>query len=306
LGARAFSATALERFAPCPYRFFLGSILRLSPRQEPAAIEQLDALSRGRLIHEVQHTLLRDLRARGALPITAARVALAYERLDVTLDAIAGAYHERLAPAIERVWSDAVEEIRGDMREWIARQSHDPSWVPQHFELAFGLPLSNAFDASSTPDPVALASGVTLRGAIDLVESRGATLRATDHKTGRLRAEPGSVVAGGESLQPLLYALALEHLFPERDVAAGRLYHCTSRGEFAEHEVPLDDRTRAAARRIMAVIEESIQAGMLPAAPTRGACEHCDYASVCGPREEQRTARKKPALTMLQELRDER
>jgi hypothetical protein len=56
----------------------------------------------------------------------------------------------------------------------------------------------------------------------------------------------------------------------------------------------------------MAVIDQSIQSGMLPAAPNPGACDHCDYASVCGPREEQRTGRKKPALTLLKELRDER
>ena len=80
-----------------------------------------------------------------------------------------------------------------------------------------------------------LACGVALRGAIDLVErSRDGRVRVTDHKTGKPRVRSGQVVAGGQALQPVLYALAAEKLFPDAPVESGRLYYCTAAGGFTE------------------------------------------------------------------------
>src|SRR5262249_13156459 len=51
---RPYSATALQQFAMCPYRFLLSAIHRLEARQEAVAIERLDPLTRGRLLHDIQ------------------------------------------------------------------------------------------------------------------------------------------------------------------------------------------------------------------------------------------------------------
>ena len=67
--ARSFSATALQNYASCPYRFFLSAILRLEMRQEPAAIEVIDPLTRGSLFHETQFEVLTGLKAAGLLPL---------------------------------------------------------------------------------------------------------------------------------------------------------------------------------------------------------------------------------------------
>ena len=76
-------------------------------------------------------------------------------------------------------------------------------------------------------------------------------MRVTDHKTGKVDANPGQIIAGGTSLQPLLYALAAEKLFAgEAQISCGRLYFCTSRGGFTTVEVPLDDPARAAAKQV--------------------------------------------------------
>jgi RecB family exonuclease len=145
---------------------------------------------------------------------------------------------------------------------------------------------------------------INLRGSIDLVERhpRG-VLRATDHKTGKARAEADVVVGGGEVLQPVFYALACEGLFPE-PVASGRLYYCTADGEYQERVVPLDDESRETARSVVEIINAALVAGYLPAAPRRQACDWCDYRPICGPYEEIRSARK-PAkrLADLRRLR---
>ncbi len=72
LTARSFSATALQMFAACPYRFLLHAVHRLSPRESPEAIEEMDPLQRGSLVHEALYELNAALRAEGLLPITPA------------------------------------------------------------------------------------------------------------------------------------------------------------------------------------------------------------------------------------------
>jgi len=179
--------------------------------------------------------------------------------------------------------------------------------VPYRFELSFGLKGRREVahtDVHSRDEPVALDEGVRLRGSIDLVErGPGGALRATDHKTGRVRFERGAVVEGGQVLQPTLYALALEKLFAGTTVTGGRLYYCTAAGQFEERTVPLDADTRRAVAAVVRFVGERIDRADLPAAPAEDACRWCDYQAVCGPLEELRTKRFKPKLKDLDDLR---
>src|SRR5579885_1034898 len=305
LGARSYSATALQHFAACPYRFLLYAVHKLQPREEAEAIEVIDPLTRGALLHEVQFELLTALRAARRLPVTRATLAEALHTMDATLERVAAAWHDRLAPAIERVWNDAIDAIRADLREWLRRAADDPQpWTPERFELAFGLEGRDQADPASRVEPVALEAGLILRGSIDLLErSLGGRLRVTDHKSGRADAPGDLIIGGGRFLQPVLYALAAERLL-DAPVESGRLCYCSSRGGYEERVVPLDEHARAAAREFAAVVESAITDGFLPAAPDDGACQWCDYRRVCGPYEETRVGMKpQPRLAALEQLR---
>ena len=298
LAARSFSPTALQHFAACPYRFFLQAVHRLAPREVPEAIEELDPQGRGSLVHEVQFELFQRLEAEALLPVRTPHLERARVLLDEVLDAAAARASDQLAPAIARVWEDGIESIRADLREWLRRAAEDESgFVPWRFELSFGLPgRRSQADPHSTPDPVSLDCGIQLRGSIDLVERRAdGALRATDHKTGRDRVGRDAITGGGEALQPVLYALALEKLFAGSPVTAGRLYYCTATGGFQERVVPLDAETRAAAVVVAKAIDAALSKPFLPAAPAKGACTFCDYRVVCGPYEELRTSHKPAA-----------
>src|SRR5262249_44614826 len=136
---RPFSATALQHFAACPYRFFLSAVLRLSPREEPASIEELDPLQRGSMVHEVQYGVLSALRDEGRLPVKDAGRQHALEVVDRVLDDVAREQHELYHPAIDRIWLDGIEAIRADVRKWM-NDVVDGEKLPWKFELAFGLP----------------------------------------------------------------------------------------------------------------------------------------------------------------------
>jgi RecB family exonuclease len=305
---RSFSPTALQQLAACPYRFVLRTIVKLEPRDVPEPIEAIGALERGSLVHEVQFELLGELREAGLLPVRAANLDAARDRLDAALDRVANRYRDRLHPAIERVWTDGIASIRADLREWLRRMTDELEWTPQRFELAFGLGAQQGRDPASVDGAIDLGIGLTLRGSIDLVERRGdGALRATDHKTGVATVDAGSVIAGGKSLQPVLYALVLEKLFPGAAIAGGRLYYCTTRGNFQGVDVPLDDDARAAARLLADTLADHFRNHFFPAAPAKDECKYCDYRPVCGPYEEMRAKKKQTGpLVPLGKLRGAR
>ncbi len=306
IGQRSYSPTALQNFAACPYRFFLQAVLYLRPRDELVQLEQLDPMTRGGIFHEIQFRLFGALREAGLLPVTHARLDDVFSVLDVVLEEAERDYRDRLAPPIERVWRAEFEGLRGDLRGWLRQVADEEGgWTPIHAELGFGLSRSGERDPKSVSEPAKVQGGARLRGSIDLVEADAAgRLRVTDHKTGGARhAGTSLVIGGGKVLQPVLYSLAAEAVL-ERDVVSGRLSYCTQRGGYSVVSVPLDERSRGAARRMLDTVDGALEEGFLPAAPGKDECRYCDYRPVCGPYEDLRVARKqRRRLEPLHELR---
>lgn len=294
LTARAWSPSALQRFAVCPYQFALHGIYGLRPREDPEALEQMDPLTRGALFHAVQFRLLGELKTAGLLPVNGERLAASLAIADGVLNLVAAEFADELAPPIERVWRTEIEDLRTDLRGWLQHIAvNDDDWIPEHFEFAFGLRSQAGRDSASTSEEAILDEGVRLRGSIDLVErhaTRG-VLRVTDHKTGKPPENPPAYVGGGLFLQPLLYGLAARKLLGA-EVESGRLLYATQRGEYKFAEIPITDRSRAFLAKLLANIDGSIARGFLPPAPQKEACGNCDYRPVCGPYEELRFAKK--------------
>ncbi len=305
LAARPYSASALQQFAGCPYRFLLHAIHGLRLREAPAALERMDPLTRGSLFHAVQFALLTRLRAAGLLPLNPWHrervLALADAELDRAAEELAG----KLVPALPRVWRSQIEDLRTDLRGWLLEVMQlDADWTPAHFELAFGLAHREDADPASRPEPVH-AVGALLRGSIDLVEKHRTrdVLRITDHKTGKPPQTIPRWTGGGKLLQPLLYAAAAEKLLGT-PVESGRLYFATQRGAYTRITLTADANARLRLERALAVIDGAVESGFLPAAPQAGECTNCDYALICGPYEELRVKRKpQDRLEDLQTLR---
>jgi CRISPR/Cas system-associated exonuclease Cas4 (RecB family) len=266
-------------------------------------------------MHAIQFSLFGRLSTETLLPLGPAGLERSQALLDEVVVEVERDYRDLLAPAIHSVWDSEIAAIRTDLREWLRRMSADTSgFEPRHFELSFGLSQRTrrtgaASDASSRPDPVMLDAGLLLRGSIDLVERHpSGLLRVTDHKSGKADAKQDQVIAGGRSLQPVLYALAAEKLFGEVDaVTGGRLYFSTRRGNFSEVMVALDDDARLAAEQLTKTLDAALRTPFLPALPAPGECERCDYRKVCGPYEEQRAGRKpQKAIEALERLRNTR
>src|SRR4051812_10191212 len=307
LGERPYSLSALQRFATCPYQFLLATIYRLEPWDEPEPLVRMDPLTRGSLFHKVQTDFYRAMASRNALPVTTDNLVDAVATLEQALDAGAAKYEEELAPAIDRVWRDEIDELRRDLTIWVQKLAADDSWRPAYFEYSFGLKdVADAErDPRSLPDPILIDGKYVLRGSVDLIEQHAHfdLLRVTDHKTGKNRATADLVVGGGRMLQGVLYSMAVEQALGKR-VMKGRYYYATTAGGFAGKEVEINDYTRGQGLQVLAIVDRAIETGFLAAAPDERACTWCDFRPVCGPREDERTRRKaREKLADLEALR---
>ena len=299
---RPYSPSSLQLFAACPYRFYLHAVFGLRPREEAAPLQELDPLTRGALFHAIQFRFFQEWRKQPD-----ASMDRLLDMLDGAVDSVAGEFEEKLAPAIPRVWRGDVEDLRTDLRGWM-RIWHGTlaEWEPLHFEFAFGLDaVPGERDPASTRDPVILEGLARLRGSIDLLERHRIrpVLRVVDHKTGKPPEREPVSVGGGAILQPALYALAAEKLLGLA-VETGRLHYCTQRGGFRTCDIAIDQATRMRVEQTLAIVREGVTTGFLPAAPREGACEYCDYRTVCGPNEEIRVKRWKPPFDRLTDLRN--
>jgi ATP-dependent helicase/nuclease subunit B len=304
LTARPYSVSALQNYAYCPYRFFLSAMYRLEALEEPEPLQSMDPLTKGRLFHEVLAEFFRALQQR-KMALATTSIDAVLEVLDATLTQIAANYAELLAPAVDRVWQDEVASIRTDLHIWARELAASTGWEPWLFEFAFGLPDLPGRDPNSRREPVSIDDRFILRGAVDLIERKAGSkiLRVTDHKTSRNRSERGSVIGGGQQLQPVIYSLAVEAA-TGFTVETARFSYCTTAGGFTEHNVPINERSRAMGIEALEIIDRAVELGMLPPAPAEKACRFCDFLPVCGPNQERRARRKsREQIADLLELR---
>ena len=98
LQATPYSHSALQQFAACPYRFYLGAILHLSVREMPEIIEALDPLTRGTLVHDIYAAVLRALSERGLLATLSDHVDEARRIADDVLTQVAAEAETRSLP----------------------------------------------------------------------------------------------------------------------------------------------------------------------------------------------------------------
>ncbi len=217
-----FSATQLESYAACPFRFFMEQVLNLAPPESPEL--ETDFLQRGVLVHDVLAELHRQL--------IAAKPPHAGQDLAQRFMAILESELER-EPGRSEVRAALQKVERRLLAEWAeayGRQWDDycQAWsddfdappAPHALELAFGSPLSKS-DKPAEPAPPCLTLGphtneVRIRGRIDRIDlgrNNGQPCFAViDYKTGREKQSSQKAVAAGLTLQLPLYMLAVERL----------------------------------------------------------------------------------------------
>jgi ATP-dependent helicase/DNAse subunit B len=302
-----FSATQLERYATCPYRFLLSDVLDLEPH-DPVEPE-IDPRKRGLALHQVLADLHRS--PKGQPPSQPDRTALIAALRELVAGQFAVASE---IPAYERALQAAELEFAERFADLYCQQCEDyraaigDGWEeppsPRFVELAFG----NVPGAGeSTPEPAALPcvtfgpddSPVRVRGRIDRIDvgRRGGkqVFTVIDYKTRWAPRYQLADIELGLSLQLAIYASAARRsgvLDPEASVFQMAYWTLTLSGcvvglrgkskslDMLNPEVAGEIENTL--HEVLPKIAERLRAGQFPVTNANLECgKWCPYSTVC-------------------------
>ena len=311
---RPLSATSLEQWAQCPFKYFLSRVLRVEELERPEARERLAGTDRGTMIHDVlQEFVETHPRTSPDQPWSAAERAELRAIAEAKCDAAEADGITGRAVWWELDRARLLREIDAvlDTDEWA--RANDGT-IPYAFELGFGT-------ASDRLPPLTIeidgATPVTFRGRIDRVDRTpdGSHYFVYDYKTGMpndLAHIGDDPVMRGRRLQLALYATAVRRAFPDADVGA---YYWFTRerghGSFAGFE--LDDVASARLEQALSTIVGAVATGRFPAYPGADGwwgpenCQWCAFDRVC-PRDRVRRMERRrgdPALEPILTLAED-
>ena len=226
VASHSFSATQLELYGRCPFRFFAQELLNLQPLHDPE--EDDSALKRGNFIHRI---LYHFYAAHGEAAERAENLAtniaeLRHQGREIAEEmGLVGFFWDR---ELERLLgSDDTGEREGVLPRFLRLQAAaaNPA-MPTHFELSFGsYPGMGERDQQSTTTHYAISDSesgdeVRISGKIDRIDrTADGRFIVFDYKTGRTPSVADIDI--GLNLQLPLYLLATESLFEEIGLREG-------------------------------------------------------------------------------------
>lgn len=221
--SQVWSASQLELYGKCPFKFFSSKILRLDERDE--LVEGLSPLEKGNLLHEILFTYF--IRRRFAqLPALHAlsnnEAAEARQALLATAGEIIDALkieHPFWRLDIERYFG--LSGTRGILHKFFDfEQARDAEVTPQYFEVRFGTNRNETRtdNVFFSDDPVDFGEW-KLRGKIDRIDASVDECVIVDYKTGALPTLRD--IDDGTSLQLPLYIRAVEMLLQQDNAPTG-------------------------------------------------------------------------------------
>ncbi|HVG18117.1 MAG TPA: PD-(D/E)XK nuclease family protein, partial [Blastocatellia bacterium] len=276
-----WSASQINDFGTCPFRFYAKYVLRLAPAVEP--FDGFAANHLGIVYHRILDSLHNRLLA-SEIQITegTAREAatLAEQVSEEVLERMVSTGDIRKGP----MW----EFDKGEIKRRVAMLLHaEAEWnderpaKPIHFEVRFG-------EEGRPPLVVECEGGaVKLCGVIDRIDEREDGWVVIDYKTGRTPIRHAEAL-DGRNLQLPIYAMAASRAIGNGAKVASAYYvHIHSRKKGSE--LPHEDDERLSLESIIAHTEDRIReyvrrarAGAFPVAPNNDRCHpHCEFDVMC-------------------------
>jgi hypothetical protein len=294
---RPLSATSLQQYAECPFRYFLSSVLGVAITEEPDE-ERHDPRERGSAVHDVLEHLVRAAIGTGkppGQPWTADEHARAQEMLSVHAERMV-AEGTAGRPA---VWAVHVAQWRRRLRQvLLADDAYRAAQAARPLDVEHGF----GKDGQSPPLALDLPGGhVELAGYIDRID-RTATgeLVVIDYKTGKSAKYGAFPLEGanadtttdfteqGRRLQLPLYALVARRDFADAATPVSAYYWFVDEG-VARRGGRIDEPAEQQFRDVLDVIASGVRDGAFPARPgdfdtyfrSFASCQWCDFDRAC-------------------------
>lgn len=281
LSGRVVAAARLEKYAACPFAYFVEEVLGLSPLEEPEEEITLTNMKRGSLYHSVLEKIvprITELHESRRTFDEIMRVAMSLQEKSFAV------FESSETTGAPLVWEIEKEAVREDVAAYLAGLAAElADWKPHLFERAFGREGIECLRYAT-----AGGERLLLRGRIDRVDvsRKGKGYRVVDYKTGKMTAKDNDF-AQGESLQLAFYLLACAHVFSLGKVEEGTAsyHHVTRRGGYGRVGLAGNqwETLRPVFDLILETITRGIREGLFPSFPgsERGRCRYCEAVSMC-------------------------
>ena len=303
------SPTSLEQWAGCPFRYFLGHVLRISVLDDPEEIYAITPLERGSLVHGILEEFIRGAQEDGTLPQPGEPWS---SRHRTALESIARSNFKeaenRGVVGKRLIWTLEQDDILNDLYSFLEADTALRGRFgvsPAHFEARFG---RDGDPWSAAELPVDGAHALKFRGVIDRVDtdSSGRNVLVMDYKTGSSSPYDGlknDPIDKGKHLQLAIYSLAARNALGEDANVTAAYWFTSSRGGFAlappEPFDIADENTLGRFKEGVSTIVSGIKSGLFPANPGEpdqgdfANCRFCDFKSLCPSRKDALWRRKK-------------
>lgn len=281
------AATTLERYARCPFCYFLQNILSLSPLEEPEEAMTISALDRGDVMHTILASFYTELMAKGMLPINSQNLPACAKLLEEHIRRELTARGDELITGLPLLWKLERQRMERELHAHLVRETEcTEGMIPRYFELVFGRAGDSPVKLPAAELALEGDRKLAFRGRIDRIDiSRdGRSFLVIDYKSGSTTEKPESL-EGGEQLQLPIYLLAALEL-PGLS-AATELQACyTYLSERADRShSPYTAESAAALREQLAALlgtmMDLMEAGYYFVHPDDFKCKNCDYRTAC-------------------------
>lgn len=246
--ARPFSVSQLESYGRCPFAFFAERVLRIAQPEEPS--EDLSALTRGDLVHQILRRYYVDRRGQGRTHLAEDDDLDREKRVirELALGLMDSLGREGLWWEIDQERLVGREDGAGRpglLPLFVETEAGDPSpCEPAFFEVPFGqVDYADALDDQlRLPELVLHRQGqppVVLVGKIDRIDLAGARhALVMDYKTGS--SIPGlQDTLEGVHLQMPVYLAAVQAGRPDWELVGAVYYKVRTVAEFGKAKPPL-------------------------------------------------------------------
>ena len=292
-----FSAHQLNWMGSCPFQYFAGQVLGLSPQEE--VLEETDDRERGQAAHAILARFFReaeDETGLGTTRVTAANLGQAKELLRQVADRY---FQERDRLGLvgdAQLW-DLERTVMGrhleSVLEFEAEANGDGSgrggsFVPTHLEYTFGGPGDEPLKLG-TDDQLILVDGRVDRIDVSADEAPVRRFRVWDYKTGR-SYHPRDAIKGTDFQLPIYVLAAQQNLFGEEHECESCGFYVVQRPINRKARALADPGSRgtaledvlAATSEWLPMLVEQIRRGRFPVAPRESrSCHYCDYRGIC-------------------------
>lgn len=301
-----FSASRLNEYGKCPFRYWMSHVMKLSPHEE--ATVKLEVRELGETYHLALEKFYEVL-IKNQISLPDSERETIDKHFDAAIEEALAWLEKKRGANYSEFWEYEKKEIVFRLKRFLEKEIDRAmrskiEYVPHLVEAAFGMDDKNP---SVSAPALKVSDGkrtVEFRGKIDRIDivgglsalnrmaetgnSKGVSARVIDYKAGSSSIPPREANEG-RNLQLPIYALAVERcILPGSTAAAGNYLSFTSGapiGSLVFDRDKEDDRgfvdTKRIEQYILDYVEKMAQ-GVFTVKPSiASVCDNCDHKRVC-------------------------